>query len=63
MELDNWIHKTGDNGEIPEDAVIEATEKDNMIKAYNKSMLAKGLSPDISDEDYLQWWEKKLLGK
>jgi len=61
--LDKWIKQTGDMGEIPEDTQIEADQKERMLKAFKQRMQSKGLSPDISDEDYLRWWEKKLLSK
>jgi len=61
--LDKWIKQTNDNGEIPEDAETEAQEMEKMLKSYKQKMQSRGLSPDISDEDYLRWWEEKLLGK
>lgn len=62
-ELDNWIKRTDDKGEIPEDPEIEAQEMEKMLKSFKQSMQSRGLSPDISDEDYLRWWQEKLLGK
>ena len=36
--------------------------QEDMAKAFEKGMKRRGLSADTSDEDYLKWWEKKLLG-
>ncbi len=61
-KLDEWIKATVDKGETPEDPQVVAYWQDDMMKEYKKAMEARGLSPDISDEDYLKWWEQKLLG-
>jgi hypothetical protein len=34
-----------------------------MAGQYAKWMQGKGLSPETADEEYLAWWEKKMLGK
>ncbi len=60
-ELNKWIKETGDKGEIPEEKKDVEYEINLMQKNYYKRMKSRGLSPDISDEDYLKWWEKKLL--
>jgi uncharacterized sulfatase len=60
--LDDWIKATGDRGETPEDPKVVAYWQDDMMKSYRQQMEKRGLSPDISDEDYLKWWEQKLLG-
>jgi uncharacterized sulfatase len=61
-KLDEWIKATGDEGETPEDPQVVAYWQDDMMKSYRQQMTKRGLSPDISDEDYLKWWEQKLLG-
>lgn len=61
-KLDEWIKATGDRGEIPEDPQVVAYWRDEAIKSYKETMATRGLSPDVSDEDYLAWWERKLLG-
>ena len=33
-----------------------------MAKNFVESMEKRDLSPTISDEGYLKWWEQKLLG-
>jgi N-sulfoglucosamine sulfohydrolase len=61
--LDEWIEATGDRGGTPEDPRVIAYWQDEMMKDYRQKMTARGLSPDISDEDYLNWWQQKLLGE
>ena len=61
-KLDEWIKATADKGETPEDPQVVAYWQDDMMKSYKQQMEKRGLSPDISDEDYLKWWEQKLLG-
>ncbi len=59
--LDTWIETTGDMGETPEPDEIKSYWDDNMEKSYNNKMNDRGLSPNISDEEYIHWWEKQLL--
>jgi uncharacterized sulfatase len=59
--LDNWIQKTDDKGQIPEDPTIAAEvylrrHRPNKIKKMKRA----GLSPDIKPLDYLEYWQKKL---
>jgi len=61
-ELDDWIKTTGDRGEQPEDPKAVAYWQDDMAKSFVQQMEKRGLSPRVSDEEYLKWWEKKLLG-
>jgi uncharacterized sulfatase len=61
-KLDEWIKETGDQGEQPEDPKVIAYWQEEMAKSYKQQMEKRGLAPDISDEEYLKWWEKKLLG-
>ena len=60
-KLDTWIEETGDMGETPEPDHIIAYWKENMKESYNDKMESRGLSPDISDADYVGWWENQLL--
>lgn len=60
--LDDWIKSTKDLGEKPEDPKVVAYWQENMRQEWQQGMTKRGLSPDISDEEYLKWWEKKLLG-
>jgi hypothetical protein len=60
-KLDEWVKATKDLGETPEpDSVVDFWQK-NMMENYRQQMENRGLSPDILDEDYLDWWIKKML--
>jgi uncharacterized sulfatase len=61
-KLDEWIKATGDRGETPEDPKIIEREQNAMAKNFVESMEKRDLSPNVSDEGYLKWWEQKLLG-
>jgi N-sulfoglucosamine sulfohydrolase len=61
--LDDWIEATGDHGQTPEDPKVIAYWQEDMAKSYVEQMEKRGLSPKISDEDYLKWWQQKLLGE
>lgn len=58
-ELDRWITQTGDQGEIPEgkETIAYWTE---VSKQYSL-LQERGLPEDVSPEEYLKWWEKKML--
>ncbi len=60
-KLDAWIEATGDMGETPESDEITTYWDENMMESFRESMKGRGLSPEISDSDYLAWWERKLL--
>jgi N-sulfoglucosamine sulfohydrolase len=61
FELNKWIQETDDKGVIPESQETINRETKLMYESYQRKMKNKGLSPDISDEDFLKWWEKKLF--
>ncbi len=61
-KLDEWIEATGDRGATPEDRKVVEREQDQMAKSFIEAMEKRDLSPTISDEGYLKWWEQKLLG-
>jgi uncharacterized sulfatase len=59
--LDNWIVRTNDQGRYPEsDSFISRIKKEKREK-YERYMRDKGLSPDVTPEEYVEWWEEKLL--
>jgi len=60
--LDQWIEQTNDQGQKPEDPQLQIWYYKEMMRNYEKRMKAKGLSPDITPQEYLAWWEQKLLG-
>jgi len=62
-KLDEWIKATKDQGETPEAPEVIAYWEDEMVRHFEQQLKQRGLSPAISDEDYLAWWEKKLLGQ
>lgn len=57
--MDRWLTEV-DLGSYPEDSseIIEARKI--MNEEYIKNMKFKQLDPDISDEDFLKYWEKEL---
>lgn len=61
-QLDRWLKKT-DLGTYPEDPSEISYAKKLMQNKFKEHMEAKALSPNISDEDYLKYWEEKLLNK
>jgi len=60
--LDDWL-SAYDPGQYPEDpSEIEYAQK-LMERLFEQEMNKKGLSPDISDEAFLEYWEKYLFGE
>lgn len=60
-KLDAWIQEY-DKGTYPEDAERVAFQQELMQKNYENRMTARGLDPNLSDEDYLHWWDEQLFG-
>jgi N-sulfoglucosamine sulfohydrolase len=60
-QLDRWVVETGDMGENPEPPEEMEHWVPFMQQQWEKWMTAKGLSPDITDEEYLRWWEEQLF--
>lgn len=60
-----WQQQTGDMGMLDEDPKEVQYWDDFFANHYKQSMLDRGLTPDISPDDYLVWWDKFLtdLGK
>jgi len=61
-QLDKWLRET-DFGAYPERSNEINFANKLMQGKFKEKMEAKGLSVNISDEDYLKYWEAKLLGK
>lgn len=59
--LDSWTNNYGDQGTITENPEIVAAEAHKMQTLHIKRMEAKGLSADVSDEEFVAWWESRLL--
>jgi len=58
--IDKWVAEA-DKGLYPESVAETDYWKDDASRAYIQKMKSYGLPADISDEDYLKWWEKNLL--
>ncbi|PCE66699.1 sulfatase family protein [Sediminicola luteus] len=58
-QLDLWLDDN-DTGTYPEAAQQIEFWKTNAKKAYTRKMKRFGLPEDISDEDFLLWWETYL---
>ncbi len=58
--LDKWIAQTRDQGHIMEDEQTIRASDPARIERYENQMRERGLHPDVSDEEYLKWWQKKL---
>ena len=60
-ELDQWMKDTGDQGGTDESKSVDMKD---LMKGkwdyYAKSMKKRGLDPNLSDREYLNWWEKRL---
>ncbi|MHC4521189.1 MAG: sulfatase/phosphatase domain-containing protein, partial [Planctomycetota bacterium] len=60
-KLDEWVKTTEDQGETPEPDGVRDYWRGNAKGYFERGMKSRGLATDISDEDYLRWWEQKLL--
>ncbi len=60
-QLDAWMERIGDTGETPEPSDITNYWDEHMENSFREGMAKRGLSDDISDEDYLKWWKEQLL--
>src|SRR5690606_24449718 len=61
--MDSWLAEV-DLAEYPEDPAEISEAQKTMELQYIENMKKKGLDPQISDEDYLQYWLKELaVGK
>lgn len=54
-ELDRWVGEN-DLGKYPEDKAATDYWKAESEKSYQQKMKSYGLSPEISDEDFVSWW-------
>ena len=51
-----------DMGDIPELTEVTTYWDKNMAKRFKQDMEKRGLAHDLSDADYVAWWENHLLG-
>lgn len=59
--LDGWLAEA-DHGVYPEPASEIAQAQKLMQEIFAREMAEKGLSADVSDREFLSYWERKLLG-
>ena len=59
--LDGWLAEA-DHGVYPEPASEIAQAEKLMQEIFAREMAEKGLSANVSDRDFLSYWERKLLG-
>lgn len=62
-KLDAWIEDYGDQGAVQEDPAVIAKEAWVMNSRRGESLEEKGMSATASDEDFVAWWERELLGE
>lgn len=59
--LDEWIGETNDQGAVDESLTVDLKKvMEEKWDSYDRRMKKRGLSGDVSDEKYLDWWEKEL---
>lgn len=57
--LNTWLAEV-DTAPYPEDSAAIAYAQQDMQQNFKERMEKDGLSPDISDEDFLRYWEEQL---
>ncbi len=60
--MDRWVKETRDQGETPEPVSVFNEAKALAEGKKTKHLRGRGLSKDLTPEQYLAHWEKKLLG-
>lgn len=60
-KMNDWMKETGNLGHIKEREEEIAYRKQEAEQRRRRFLQQRGLPLDISDEDYLKWWEKELL--
>lgn len=59
--LDDWIVETNDKGDVDESLTVDMDQLTaSKWKWFESTMKKRGLSADVSDEDYLDWWREEL---
>lgn len=58
--LDEWVNEN-DKGIYPESTSETEYWTKDAAQAYQQKMKKFNLHPDISDEEFLKWWENRLL--
>ncbi|MDA0193558.1 MAG: sulfatase [Bacteroidetes bacterium] len=57
--MEAWLQEV-DKGTYPEDPAEIKFAEELMESRFREQMEAKGLTPDVSDEEFLQYWEEYL---
>ena len=60
-QMDEWLGRY-DLGEYPENPRAIKAAEELMQGRFKRNMESMGLSADISDEEFLEYWENELLG-
>ena len=60
QKLEAWEAEY-DRGTYPEDPERVQYQQEYMQQRYEERMMSRGLDPDISDEELLEWWENQLF--
>ena len=61
VDLKTWIESSGDKGGIDESKTVNLKSlKADKRKWFERTMENRGLDPDLSDVEYLKWWETGL---
>ena len=59
-KLDAWVKKYDPNS-YPEELERVQAQESLMRENHVKRMTARGLDPEIDDEEFLAWWNDRLL--
>jgi N-sulfoglucosamine sulfohydrolase len=59
-KLDEWIKTTADQGQKPEPPAAVAHWQEQAAVSFIQTMEQRDLPTNITDEDYLKWWEERL---
>ena len=60
--LEKWIVETNDHGRNREDPEIAENVRKNFRKTiYEPAMKKRGLDPNITPQEYLKYWENRML--
>jgi uncharacterized sulfatase len=58
--LDNWIDETKDQGRTIEEVQVTQAELEKMEKSHISTMSQRGFPPDVTPEDYLEYWKEQF---
>ena len=61
FRLEEWMERTGDLGRFTEDPAVVQRWTQEARERRERFMAQRGLALEISDEEYLKWWEGELF--